>query len=79
MKRGDVVFVAAAGDYGKPRPAVILQSDAFPSEHEAVIICRMTSELVDAPDFRITVEPNKDTAVEPSPSDDRGKPAAGRR
>jgi mRNA interferase MazF len=29
MKRGDVVTVAAAGDYGKPRPAVIVQTDAF--------------------------------------------------
>ncbi len=30
MRRGDVVTVAAAGDYGKPRPAVIVQTDAFP-------------------------------------------------
>jgi mRNA interferase MazF len=29
MKRGDVVIVAATGDYGKPRPAVIVQTDAF--------------------------------------------------
>jgi len=29
MTRGDVVTVAAAGDYGKARPAVIVQSDAF--------------------------------------------------
>ena len=26
MQRGDVVIVAAAGDYGKPRPAVIVQT-----------------------------------------------------
>ena len=31
MKRGDVVLVALSGDYGKPRPAVIVQSDAVPS------------------------------------------------
>jgi mRNA interferase MazF len=30
MKGGDVVIVAATGDYGKPRPAVIVQTDAFP-------------------------------------------------
>jgi mRNA interferase MazF len=30
MKRGDVVIVAPAGDYGKPRPAVVVQTDAFP-------------------------------------------------
>lgn len=57
MRRGDVVTVAAAGDYGKPRPAVIVQTDAFPPEHASVVICQMTSEIVDAPDFRVTVEP----------------------
>lgn len=58
MRRGDVVTVAAAGDYGKPRPAVIVQTDAFPESHASVIICQMTSDLVDAPDFRIAVEPS---------------------
>lgn len=58
MKRGDVVVVAAAGDYGKPRPAVIVQTDAFPPEHASIVLCQMTSELVDAPDFRVTIEPS---------------------
>jgi mRNA interferase MazF len=57
MRRGDVVTVAAAGDYGKPLPAVVVQSDAFPESHASVIVCQMTSDLVDAPNFRITVEP----------------------
>jgi mRNA interferase MazF len=59
MKRGEVVIVAATGDYGKPRPAVIVQTDAFPESHASVVICQMTSEIVDAPDFRITVDPNE--------------------
>ena len=58
MRRGDVVTVAATGDYGKPRPAVIIQSDAFPDSHASVVICQMTSELADAPDFRVTVDPS---------------------
>lgn len=58
MRRGDVVIVAAAGDYGKPRPAVIVQSDVFPDSHASVILCQMTSEWVDAPDFRVTIEPH---------------------
>jgi mRNA interferase MazF len=57
MRRGDVVPVAAAGDYGKPRPAVIVQSDAFPASHASVVVCQLTSDLVDAPDFRVTIEP----------------------
>ena len=59
MRRGDVVVVAAAGDYGKPRPAVIVQTDAFPRTHASVVICQMTSEIVAAPDFRITIDPSK--------------------
>lgn len=57
MRRGDVVTVAAAGDYGKPRPAVIVQTDALPAAHAAVIVCQMTTELSEAPDFRVTIEP----------------------
>ena len=60
--RGDVVIVAAPGDYGKPRPAVVVQSDALPERHASVIICQMTSELVEA-DFRVTVEPGPDSGL----------------
>jgi mRNA interferase MazF len=58
MWRGDVVIVAAGGDYGKPRPAIIVQSDAFPERHASVIVCQLTSDLADAPDFRVTIEPD---------------------
>jgi mRNA interferase MazF len=61
--RGDVVVAAAPGDYGKPRPAVIVQSNALPESHASVIICPMTSELVEA-DFRITIEPRPDTGLQ---------------
>jgi mRNA interferase MazF len=54
-----VVTVAAPGDYGKPRPAVVVQSDVFPVEHASVVVCQMTSTLSDAPDFRVTVEPSE--------------------
>ena len=60
MSRGDVVIVAAPGDYGKPRSAVIVQSNAIPENHASVVICPMTSELVDA-DFRITIEAGPET------------------
>jgi mRNA interferase MazF len=63
MKRGDVVVVAAAGDYGKPRPAVVVQTDAFPQIHPSVVICQMTSDVVDAPDFRVTIEPNESNGL----------------
>jgi mRNA interferase MazF len=58
MRRGDVVTVAT-GDYGKPRPAVIVQTDALPAEHASVVVCQMTSELSEAPEFRVTIEPTE--------------------
>jgi mRNA interferase MazF len=63
MKRGDVVTVAASGDYGKPRPAVIVQTDALPTGHASVVVCQMTSDCSDAPDFRVTVEPTENNGL----------------
>jgi mRNA interferase MazF len=63
MRRGDVVTIAASGDYGKPRPAVIVQTDAFPQKHASVVVCQLTSDLVDAPDFRITIEPKPENGL----------------
>ena len=59
MRRGDVVTVAATGDYGKPRPAVVVQTDALPAAHASVVVCQMTSDCSDAPDFRVTVDPSE--------------------
>jgi mRNA interferase MazF len=63
MSRGDLVIVAAPGDYGKPRPAVIVQSNALPEGHASIVICQMTSELVEA-DFRVTIEPGPETGLQ---------------
>ena len=57
VKRGAVVAVALKGDYGKPRPALVVQSDLF-DEHSSVTIAPVTSTIVDAPLFRVTVEPS---------------------
>jgi mRNA interferase MazF len=56
MQRGDVVAVAdRVGDYtGKPRPAVIVQSDAF-GTLESVTVCPLTSVASDAPMLRLEV------------------------
>ena len=64
MNRGDVVIVAAPGDYGKPRPAIIVQTDAFPETHSSVVIFQMTSEVVDAPDFRVTIDPSAENGLQ---------------
>ncbi|MGH8415380.1 MAG: type II toxin-antitoxin system PemK/MazF family toxin [Gammaproteobacteria bacterium] len=57
MKRGDLVTVALPGDYGKPRPALLFQSDLF-GEHPSATVLPVTSELRDLPLFRVTVGPD---------------------
>lgn len=57
MRRGDLVTIALQGDYGKPRPALVIQSDLF-DEHPSVTVLPVTSELRETPLFRITLEPD---------------------
>lgn len=57
MKRGDIVAVSLQGDYGKPRPALVVQSNLL-ADLESAIVCPITSALRDAA-FRITVEPDR--------------------
>lgn len=57
MKRGDIWTVAGGPDYaGKPRPAVILQDDAFDAT-ASITICPFTTHAVDAPLMRLPIEP----------------------
>ena len=63
MKRGEVVTVAIGGDYGKPRPAVIVQSNSLPDHLPSVVICQMTSDLDNQADFRIVVYPTTDNGL----------------
>ena len=58
MKRGDLVPVMLAGAFGKPRPALVIQSDLF-QKHPSVTILPITSELRPIETFRITAEPTK--------------------
>ena len=72
MKRGDLVTVAVSGDYGKPRPALVVQADAF-DLHPSVIVLPLTSELHDAPLFRVTVERGQGNRVALNVADHGGQ------
>ena len=56
MIRGDFVTIAMQGDFGRPRPALVIQSDQF-NEHATVTVLLVSSALVDAPLLRVTVQP----------------------
>jgi mRNA interferase MazF len=56
VRRGDFVKVVTPGSYGKPRPAVIVQSDLF-NQHPSISVLPLSSELRNAPLFRVRIEP----------------------
>ncbi len=58
MKRGDIFAVVLSGDYGKPRPAIIIQTDQLGDDFESIIVCPLTSFDGPTPHFRFTLEPN---------------------
>jgi mRNA interferase MazF len=62
MKRGDIVTVSTSGDYGKPRPAVVVQTNALSKDYPSIILCPITSEMTDLA-FRVVVEPNIDNGL----------------
>jgi mRNA interferase MazF len=55
--------VVLAREYGKPRPAVVVQSDRFKG-HPSIIVCPITTELRDAPYIRLTIEPTATNGLE---------------
>ena len=56
-RRGDFVTIALSGDFGKPRPALILQADQFAGT-ATVTVLLVSSSLVEAPLLRVTVHPD---------------------
>ena len=47
--------IAIAGDFGKPRPALVIQSDQF-DQTGTVTVLLVSGTLVDAPLIRTTIE-----------------------
>ncbi|WP_199554817.1 type II toxin-antitoxin system PemK/MazF family toxin [Sandaracinobacteroides hominis] len=63
MRRGSVVTVAGGGDFtGKPRPAIIVQADAFHLTG-SVTLCPLTTTDIDARLFRIAISPNAENGL----------------
>jgi mRNA interferase MazF len=58
VRRGDVVIVSLPGDFGKPRPAVVVQSDALIGL-DTVIVCPFTTTVTDELTLRPTIEPDQ--------------------
>ena len=61
--RGDFVSIAVQGDFGKPRPALVIQADQF-NMHASVTVLPITSTLVAAPLLRISVLPTTENGLQ---------------
>jgi mRNA interferase MazF len=62
VKRGDLVTVAISGDYGKPRPALIIQSDNLP-QTDSVLVCLLTTDPFAAPLYRLSLPADSATGL----------------
>ena len=58
------MLVSLPGDYGKTRPAVVVQNDESSDILNSCTILLMTSELVDGSLFRLTIEPDAVNGLE---------------
>jgi mRNA interferase MazF len=62
-RRGDMVLAVLSGDYGKPRPAVVVQSDLFNQAHASVVLCPASSELTGLTMFRVSIAASHETGL----------------
>jgi mRNA interferase MazF len=62
MRRGDIVTIVTPGDYGKPRPAIIVQSDRL-HQTRSVLVCPLTTTNNEAFDVRVLIQPDPDNGL----------------
>jgi mRNA interferase MazF len=62
LKRGDLIAIAMTGDFGKPRPAIILQTDRVVYT-DTVLVCLITSDLTSHIPYRIDLPSNAQTGL----------------
>lgn len=62
MRRGDIVTVVISGDFGKPRPALVIQADQFDATGTVTVLL-ISSTLIDAPLIRPTIQPTAQSGL----------------
>lgn len=63
VKRGDIVVAAPPGDYGKPRPALVVQADELMTVVNSVIICPFSTNIEATVVGRIPVVPSSENGL----------------
>jgi len=62
LRRGDIISAVISGDYGKPRPVLVVQSDRL-VETGSILICPLSSTFIDAPLYRFPVPADEMTGL----------------
>ena len=63
MRRGDLLTIAASGEYGKPRPALIVQADLFLTTPASITVLLLTTTATDAPLLRVPIGPRAENGL----------------
>lgn len=65
LKRGDLVLVSLPGEYGKSRPAVVVQSNTLSTmQLSSTLVCISSTHLSEHSELRLLVHPNKTNGLE---------------
>lgn len=64
FSRADVVVAVFPAELGKPRPAIVLQADALLVAYTTVLVCPLTTHLVEAPLLRPTIQPTSENGLQ---------------
>ncbi len=59
ISRGDIVLGILSGDFGKPRPVLIVQTNLLNETHPSVLVCPITSHLTSAQFLRMSLAPTQ--------------------
>ncbi len=62
MKRGNVAIVAH-GEFGRPRPVVVVQADELGAGTTTVLVCPITSDVTEKLPVRPAVEPKVENGL----------------
>jgi len=63
FRRGDIVLAVLSGDYGKPRPALVVQSDLLNETHASAVLCPISSVITGLAAFRIHLPASEETGL----------------
>ena len=58
-----MVVCVLSGDYGKPRPAVVVQSDLFNGTHASVVVCPISSDVTGLSLFRVDMAASEESGL----------------